>query len=154
MDSRTMSVVTYELWMLGGVNFFVEGPTNAHLSTFYLNPSKPSSFFGQSIEFNIILPEKVTPKSVPSIPAGINSPKTFIEVGKYLLTIAIAEINHGINPVFTIWAIYNPTWQGSRPSELVARISNRKECSVYCHFHVKCYADSKSFSRHVSRYHD
>lgn len=30
--------------------FFVEGPTNAHLSAFYLNPSKPLSSLSQSLD--------------------------------------------------------------------------------------------------------
>jgi hypothetical protein len=51
------------------------------------------------LTFNITLPAKLPPK----VPPGIRSPKTFLEVGKYLLTVAVSEINHGSDPVLTSW---------------------------------------------------
>ena len=47
--------------------------------------------------FSITLPGKETSKVSP----GIQSPKIFQEVGKYLLTLAIKEINEGVDPVLT-----------------------------------------------------
>ncbi|KAF8060837.1 ribonuclease H-like domain-containing protein [Lyophyllum atratum] len=82
--------------------FFVTGPTNVHLLAFYLNPRYVrSSIFKNPnpLTFNITLPAKVPPK----VPPGIKSPKTFLEVGRYLLEIAVNEINHGSNPVLTSW---------------------------------------------------
>ncbi|KAG5634248.1 hypothetical protein H0H81_002717, partial [Sphagnurus paluster] len=76
--------------------FFVTGPTNVHLCAFYLNPCYVQSPIFKNpnpLTFNITLPAKVLPK----VPPGIKSPKTFLEVGNYLLTIAVNEINYRTN---------------------------------------------------------
>lgn len=74
--------------------FFVYGPSNVHLSAFYLNPNYVRSSILKNpnpLTFNITLPAKVPPK----VPPGIRNPKTFLEVGRYLHTLLIAEMSHG-----------------------------------------------------------
>lgn len=39
----------------------------------------------------------------PKVPEGIKNPRTFIEIVWYLLSLAVLEIEHGENPVFTVW---------------------------------------------------
>lgn len=51
------------------------------------------------LTFNITLPAKVPPK----VPPGIRNPKTFLEVGKYLHTLLIAEIHNGCDPFLAEW---------------------------------------------------
>lgn len=52
-----------------------------------------------ALSFSITLPNK----GVRDVPLGIQSPKMFKEVGAYLLTLMITEINEGVNPSFTVW---------------------------------------------------
>jgi hypothetical protein len=51
------------------------------------------------LTFNITLPAKVPPKAPP----GIRNPKTFLEVGRYLHTLLIAEMHHGCDPFLAEW---------------------------------------------------
>ena len=51
------------------------------------------------LTFNITLPAKVPPK----VPPGIRNPKTFLEVGKYLHTLLIAEVHNGCDPFLAEW---------------------------------------------------
>jgi hypothetical protein len=116
------SNVCNEIW--GIINhrwqqFFISGPTNVHLSAFYLNPSTyhityralppltwclgyvRSTIFKNPnpLTFSIRLPAKEPAK----IPPGIRSPRTFIEVGRYLLTLLVDEINHGEDRTLIAW---------------------------------------------------
>jgi hypothetical protein len=44
------------------------------------------------------------PSSAPSkVPAGVRNGKTFLEVGQYLHSLLIKEINHGIDPYLLQW---------------------------------------------------
>lgn len=44
------------------------------------------------------------PASTPSkVPPGIRSPQTFLQVGEYLHSLLVIEINHGVNPFLTKW---------------------------------------------------
>ncbi|CAA7260791.1 unnamed protein product [Cyclocybe aegerita] len=82
--------------------FFVEGPTNAHLVAFYLNPSYArSSIFKRPnpLAFNIILPGR----GMPQVPPGINNPRTFLQVGDYLFHLLTIEIQKGTDPFLTAW---------------------------------------------------
>jgi hypothetical protein len=51
------------------------------------------------LTLNMILPAKEPPK----VPPGIRNPKTFLEVGRYLHMLLIAEMNHGSNPFLAQW---------------------------------------------------
>ncbi|KIM38034.1 hypothetical protein M413DRAFT_76363 [Hebeloma cylindrosporum] len=82
--------------------FFVYGPTNVHLSAFYLNPNYVRSSILKNpnpLTFNITLPAKAPAK----VPPGIRNPKTFLQVGRYLHTLLIAEIHHGCDPFLAEW---------------------------------------------------
>ena len=94
--------------------FFVDGPTNAHLSAFYLNPGEyhnsvtifipqyligyvRSSIFNKPnpLSFNIILPSK----GQSEVPPGIQNPRTFLEVARYVFDILVQEVESGVDPV-------------------------------------------------------
>jgi len=51
------------------------------------------------LTFNVVLPAKEPPK----VPPGIRNPKTFLEVGRYLHTLLIAEMNQGSNTFLAQW---------------------------------------------------
>ena len=51
------------------------------------------------LALNITLPAKVPPK----VPQGIHNPQTFLQVGKYLHILLVAEINHGTDPFLAQW---------------------------------------------------
>ncbi|CAA7268960.1 unnamed protein product [Cyclocybe aegerita] len=82
--------------------FFVKGPTNAHLVAFYLNPSYArSSIFKRPnpLAFNIIL----LGQGMPQVPPGINNLRTFLQVGDYLFHLLTIEIQKGTDPFLTAW---------------------------------------------------
>ncbi len=51
------------------------------------------------LTFNIILPAKMPPK----VPPGIRNPKTFLEVGRYLHMLLVAEMSDGCDPFLAEW---------------------------------------------------
>jgi hypothetical protein len=102
----------------------IDGPTNVHLATFYLNPSESShrsmllkawatilthispgyvwlNIFkvANALSLSIMLPSQ----EARDVPLGIQSPKTFKEVRAYLLSLMITKINNGVNDSFTAW---------------------------------------------------
>lgn len=99
--------------------FFVYGPSNVHLSAFYLNPNMasllssqitfliiPTDYVQSSIlknpnplTFNITLPAKVPSK----VPPGVRKPKPFLEDGQYFHTFIVAEMSHGGHPFLAKW---------------------------------------------------
>jgi hypothetical protein len=104
--------------------FFIDGPTNVHLATFYLNPSESSrrsmllkawatilthiapgyvwlNIFkaANALLLSITLPSQ----EARDVLLGIQSPKTFKEVRAYLLSLMITEINDGVDDSFTAW---------------------------------------------------
>ncbi|TCD66295.1 hypothetical protein EIP91_001586 [Steccherinum ochraceum] len=86
--------------------YFEHGPNDAHLSAFYLNPEYSSSgVFSRpnALKPTIIIPPLLNNKPAPSrrdIPADIPNPRTFRRVSEYLFKVAVAEIQHGDNPIF------------------------------------------------------
>jgi len=77
--------------------FFVEGPTNAHLAAFYNHIGYVrSSIFKKPnpLAFNIILPAKEPSR----VPPGIQNPRTFPEVAEYLFDPLVQEVKHGLTP--------------------------------------------------------
>ena len=51
------------------------------------------------------------------VPSGIKHPRTYLRVAKFLAKMAINEILHGDNPVFTQWA--------SRPEQFQQELRNQ-----------------------------
>ncbi|KAF4617260.1 hypothetical protein D9613_005661 [Agrocybe pediades] len=79
--------------------FFIDGPTNAHLCAFYLHPDFVRSDIFKNpnpLSFKITLPAR-NDESKPKVPPGIRSPKTFLEVGTYLHTLLVNEFEHGFD---------------------------------------------------------
>ncbi|KAF6741800.1 hypothetical protein DFP72DRAFT_228642 [Ephemerocybe angulata] len=87
--------------------FFVTGSSNAHLAAFYLHPAYVRSDIfhnANALSFSINLPARSQDESVSNkVPPGIRSPKTFIEVGKYLHRILLIEVQHGNDPYLSKW---------------------------------------------------
>jgi hypothetical protein len=95
--------------------FFVDGPTNAHSSAFYLNPGEyhgfiknviaqnfvlgfvRSSIFNKPnpLSFNIVLPRK----EPSEVPPGVQNPRTFLEVATYVFDILVQEVEYGVDPL-------------------------------------------------------
>ncbi|TEB22252.1 hypothetical protein FA13DRAFT_1799116 [Coprinellus micaceus] len=78
--------------------FFVRGPTNVHLTAFYLHPDYVRLAVLRNpnrLAFTLRLPASENPKN--HVPPGIPSPNVFKEVGKYLYYLLVNEITHGSN---------------------------------------------------------
>ncbi|KAF5328452.1 hypothetical protein D9611_015136 [Ephemerocybe angulata] len=84
--------------------FFIEGPTNVHLTAFYLHPDFVRSDIlrqPNALAFTIQLPAA---KDAPAtVPPGIANPRTFSEVGKYLHHLLVIEVNHGSDDFLRQW---------------------------------------------------
>ncbi|KAH6909669.1 ribonuclease H-like domain-containing protein [Coprinopsis sp. MPI-PUGE-AT-0042] len=93
--------------------FFTDGPSNAHLAAFFLNPDyarSPIFRNPNALSFNIRLPPPKPTLSVatststsPKVPPGIRCPKTFIEVGKYLHHLLVIAVTHDVDPYLRQW---------------------------------------------------
>lgn len=88
---------------------FILTQVRAYINTYYFNMPNPhvaylkSSIFQKPnpLSFNIVLP---APKSAPPIvPPGVHNPRTFLEIGAYLYSLLVIEVNHGADDFLSAW---------------------------------------------------